>query len=75
MVFPLDNSPQTAYNDTNFIATRKAMKRTSNVQQQHTESSRLMRGAWKTGHEYIFELHTKRLDPVGCDGFPHTLSC
>ena len=27
--------------------------------QKHTESCRVMRGAWKAGHEYIFELHTE----------------
>ena len=57
----------------NFI--RQAMTGTSNVGQQHTESSRLMRGAWKTGREYIPELHTQRPGRVGCDGFLHTLSC
>jgi len=28
---------------------------------KHTESSRLMRGAWEALFEYIFELRTKRL--------------
>ena len=39
------------------------MIRTSSRQQQHTESSRQMRGAWKAVCEYIFELHTQRTDP------------
>ncbi len=39
--------------------------------QKHTESSRLMRGAWKAGHEYIFELRTEQdsfMVSVGCGG-------
>lgn len=55
-----------SYNSVNFM--RKAMTRTSSVWQQHTESSRVMRGAWKAGREYIFELHTQRQCLVGCDG-------
>ena len=50
---------------------------TSTCLQQHTESSRMMRGAWKADGEYIPELHTQRdrktsdktgLSQVGCDG-------
>ena len=39
---------------------------------KHTESSRLMRGAWEAVCEYIFELRTEFLqiscEIVGCDG-------
>lgn len=35
------------------------MTRTSSSLQKHTESSRMMRGAWKAGYEYIFELRTE----------------
>ena len=33
---------------------------TSTCLHKHTESSRMMRGAWKADSEYILELHTKR---------------
>lgn len=53
-----------------------AMTGTSTSPQSHTESSRMMRGAWKTDREYLLELHTERCfarevvqeGPVGCDG-------
>ena len=35
---------------------------------EHTESCRLMRGAWEAGIEYILELHDRKSDPVGHDG-------
>ncbi|MBS4984857.1 MAG: hypothetical protein ACLTC4_16275 [Hungatella hathewayi] len=41
------------------------MIRRSSISQQHTESSRVMRGAWKAECEYIFELHTERLPVAG----------
>lgn len=50
---------------------------TSTCLHKHTESSRMMRGAWKADGEYILELHTKResqftdkygIFQVGCDG-------
>ncbi|RKJ06110.1 hypothetical protein D7X87_06665 [bacterium D16-54] len=37
-----------------------AMRRTSSNPESHTESSRLMRGAWRLECEYIFELHTEQ---------------
>ena len=48
------------------------MKRRSSSLKKHTESNRVMRGAWKTDCEYILELHTER--EVGCD-VRHTLPC
>lgn len=47
------------------------MRRTSNCQQYHTESNRLMRGAWGVDSEYIFELRAKRFgqeNGTGPDG-------
>lgn len=35
------------------------MTRTSSDLQTHTESGRMMRGAWKTDYEYIFEPPTE----------------
>ncbi len=66
----------------------QAMMRTSSVQQQHTESSRVMRGAWKAEGEYISEPYTKQrgvrgkgflylfsvdFSSVGCDGRAHVI--
>ncbi|EDP16501.1 hypothetical protein CLOBOL_03269 [Enterocloster bolteae ATCC BAA-613] len=36
------------------------MTGTSSSLQEQTESSRMMRGAWKAGHEYIPELRTQQ---------------
>jgi hypothetical protein len=63
---PLDKQIKIPYNGFNFM--KKAMIRTSNMPHKHTESSRMMRGAWKAVCEYIFELHTQRQCLVGCDG-------
>ena len=56
--FPVDKWPMFPYNMDNFR--RKALKGTSSIRQKHTESSRLMRGAWKAGYEYILELLPQR---------------
>ena len=38
---------------------------------KHTESSRLMRGAWEAQKEYILELCTEF--KVGCTGVAHVI--
>ena len=58
------------------------MKGRSSSLRPHTESSRKMRGAWRTACEYILELHTEQrqdlqrfCQSVGCDGQRHPLLC
>ena len=46
------------------------MKRRSSSLKKHTESNRVMRGAWKTDCEYILELYTEPLQSVSADRKP-----
>lgn len=52
---PLTNSDHTLI----IVTLDKAMIRISSSKNDQTESSRLMRGAWETYCEYIFELRTE----------------
>ena len=51
------------------VITKKTEMGKSKTETEPTESSRLMRGAWKVDYEYILELHTERAEAqVSCDG-------
>ena len=46
------------------------MKRRRSSLKKHTESNRVMRGAWKTDCEYILELYTEPLQSMSADRKP-----